>query len=224
MPGTTAQRLSLLFALLLVAAVVVAACQPRLVACGGLATGYAPILAFEFIRSLADLHALFGAAPGPCRTALLAGLGRVNAGDSWLFIPIYGGFLVASLSAARAQRPGLARAALACAVVACGADYAENACLGALAAAIEAPGPALAVLPWATGVKWLLLGVAAALGAQYVSPRPRVRAVLRGLTAVGLVVVALAALWPASFGRLASLGVALGWTALLVADVAAVVP
>ncbi len=218
MATRTLDRIGLVAALLLVAAVVFSATQPPLATCGGLESRYPPILAFEFVRSIADLHAIFGATPSACRTALVAKFDFTNWADTALFIPIYGAFLVFSLLGLRARHPTLARAAVVCAIVACAADYVENACLLQLSADPDHPTAWLALLPWATGVKWLLLAVAGVLGGWLVSARRNVRTLLGALCLGGLVVVALGQVAPHAFGRFASAGVGVSWLILLVAD------
>lgn len=207
-----AERLSLIAALLLVAAVVFSATQPPLALCGGLDPRYPPILAFEFARSVADLHALFGPAPGACRSAVAAKLDLINWLDAALFIPIYGTFLAAGVLSLRARHPRFARLAVALTLVACGADYVENACLLQLSAAPDVPGAWLALLPWATGVKWLLLGAVGVLASRVVSQRRW----LTVLCVLGLGIVVLALWVPSTFGRFASVGVSVSWVMLLV--------
>ncbi len=219
MPPLLASRLALVAALLIVAIGVLGALQPPIVVCGELAKGYAPILAFEFARSVADLHALFGDAPSDCRTTLVAGLNRVNLGDNLLFIPTYGAFLVLSLLALRPRFPQRALVAIACVVIACAFDYAENACLGPLAVNPDLASSWLALLPWATGGKWLLLAVGGALGGSMLGEKPAIRWLATVACALGLVVILLVLALPHVFGRFASVAVGVSWIALLLADV-----
>ncbi len=90
----TAIRISLAAALLLLAVVIFSALQPAMGVCGNLDPTYQPIIAFELARSVADLHAIFGDAHGTCREALTAKFAFLNSGDNFLFIPLYGVFLV----------------------------------------------------------------------------------------------------------------------------------
>ena len=89
----TATRISLVAALLLLAIVVYNLFQPAMTICGDLDPGYQPIIAFELARSVPDLHAIFGDAPGACREALIARFAFINMADDFLFIPLYGIFL-----------------------------------------------------------------------------------------------------------------------------------
>src|SRR5205085_8767822 len=90
----TAHRISLFFGFVVLALTVASVAQPSPPVCGSLPARYAPIIAFELARSVRDLHAIFGALPGACRTAIAARLDFINWTDSLLFIPVYGAFLV----------------------------------------------------------------------------------------------------------------------------------
>ena len=68
--------------------------QPPLAACGDLAPGYAPVIAQELARSVADLQAIFGDGPSACRAALAAKLDFITWADCLVFIPAYGVFLL----------------------------------------------------------------------------------------------------------------------------------
>jgi hypothetical protein len=189
---------------------------PRPQPCGGLAPGYKPILAFEFARSVADLQALFGHAPGACRQAVTAALDRLNLLDALVFIPAYGVFLVLALRAIGGPTSPSTRRAVELALMACAADYAENACLFALAPTPDVASPVLGWLPWVTGVKWLLLALVGLLGGLLVAAeRPRLRWPVLGACVAGAVVVVASHVAPAHFGRWASAGVAVGWLMLL---------
>ncbi len=59
--------------------------QPAPAACGDLAKNYPAVIAEELARSVADLQAIFGAAPSACRTALAAKLNLVTLIDSLVF-------------------------------------------------------------------------------------------------------------------------------------------
>ena len=72
MASKTAHRVSLIFALLILGLVAVNLTLPSPPVCGKLAPNYAPIIAFEMARSVSDLHAIFGDAPGACRVAIAA--------------------------------------------------------------------------------------------------------------------------------------------------------
>lgn len=134
------------------------------VPCGGLAANYPTVLAFELARTLSDLAQIFG--PGACMqqggTTLVDGLNAVNWWDMAAFIPAYGAFLFFFFLARRTAPLWWLGAVLV--VVACGADYVEDWCLAGLASQHTAATQWLAILPWATAVKWIGLGMAVALG------------------------------------------------------------
>ena len=204
----------------LLAVVVAGALAPKPQPCGDLDPHYAPILAFEFARSVPDLHALFGPAPGLCRAAVTTALARVNWADCLLFIPIYGAFLILSLRAVGGTASAWTRRAMWAVLLACLADYAENACLFAIADAPDFASPALTALAWATGAKWLLLAVVGVVSGVLVTRHhPRLRVPVVSACVAGAAVVVAVQVDPAVWGRWASAGVAVGWLVLVVAVV-----
>ena len=217
-----AHRLSLLAAIIVLGIVGYGATLPPMHTCGTLPGDYPPVLAFEFARSVADLHALFGDAPGDCRTVLVRRMDRLNWGDTAVFIPLYGAFLVFFLLGVRPHQPRLARVCIVLALLACAADYAENACLLHLTAQLDRPTVWLASLRWATGVKWLLLAVVGVLGGWLVTQQRQLRLLFGALCALGLLVVVSALANPYAYGRHASAGVAVSWALFIFADAFAV--
>lgn len=215
---TTAHRISLAAGLLLVVVVIYSALQPAMAVCGALDPTYQPIIAFELARSVADLHAIFGPAPGACREALRANFTVLNSGDNFLFIPLYGVFLVFFFLAARGRSPRLARMGAIFILVACAGDYIENACLLRIAANPDVQSAPLSLLPWATGVKWTLLGIAGAIGGLLLSRRGGWRWIVAGLCFAGAALVILAMIDPHRFGRFAANGVTISWIVFLIAD------
>jgi hypothetical protein len=104
-------------------------------------------------------------------------------------------------------------------VVAALGDFAENACLMSLTPALDPSSAWFALLPWATGVKWLGLGVAGAIAAGIHVKSAGARAwnivaALMCAAAFFSTVAAIAA--PAKFGPIISLGVGLSWLAYLI--------
>jgi hypothetical protein len=216
MTSTTAFRISVLCGLAVLALSLYGAFQPAAPACGGLAPGYAPIIAFELARSVADLHAIFGAAPGACRTAIAARMDAINWIDSFPFIPLYGAFLVFFLLGLREQGGRLSTIAVAVVIVACIADYAENACLFHLSGAPDSNSIWLAALKWATGVKWVGLGVAAALAGAVFARGGGLGYLAALLCLASFASTALAMADPAKYGPFVSNGVAVGWLVFLI--------
>lgn len=203
--------------LLTVASLFVGAPQP----CGGLDDGYPPILAFELARTGADLRALFGAAPGPCRTALIDAFDTVNYVDLALFIPAYGTFLLAFFVGVRERGAALARAGLGFTVAAMLFDVLENVCLLALTRDLDGGARWLAILPWVTGVKWLALGDAGLVGGLLLARGGGRFARVGAVLCMAAPFVTLAAIvQPAQFGPYIALGVGASWLAFLVTAVA----
>jgi hypothetical protein len=186
--------------------------------CGDLPASYPPIIAFELARTGADLHALFGEGPGPCRDAMVAAMDRTNVLDLALFIPAYGTFLLAWFLGRRRGR--LATVGVALAAIAVAFDLLENLCLLGLTPAIDPSSAWLARLPWATGGKWLALGAAALLAGVALVDRGRLRQLGAALCALAAIdtVAALAA--PATFGPSLGLTVGLAWLVMLLDAVA----
>jgi hypothetical protein len=215
----TAYRLSLLAGLILLALVGFSATQKEPPVCGNLATNYAPIIAFELARSVSDLHAIFGESAGPCRTAIADRMDYVNSGDSLVFIPAYGAFLVFFFLGLRSRDVRLASVAISISLLACAADYVENASLFHLSANPDVASNWLSLLMWATEVKWVGLGVVNAI-AGYVllaSDRWLYRFAIVPCTvgtAAGLITIQS----PALAGPYLSQAIALGWVAFLLVD------
>ncbi len=215
----TAHRISLIAALLILGLVVYSAMQPPTVPCGELPKGYAPIIAFELARSAADLHAIFGETAGACRSAIVAQLDAVNWVDVLVFIPLYTTFLVFFFLGMRNSNRTVATLAAVLMVVAALADFAENTALFHLSAS---PDGALAWLPWleaATSVKWILLGVGGALGANLLSKIGGYNWALAALCLVSLAAPIAAVGDPHTFGPYVSNGITLSWLVFLFVDV-----
>lgn len=222
MSAGTSYRLSFLFGLLVIALTLYSAMQPPVPVCGGLDKAYTPIIAFELARSAGDLHAIFGAEPGACRTAIAARMDFINTIDSIVFIPIYGAFLFFFFLARRPSRMASLGAALV--VVACLADYVENYALFHLSAAPDAPGQWLALLLWATETKWVGLGIASALGGLLIfSVRNPLSYLALLLCLVGTAASLVSIASPAVIGPQLSNAIALGWLVFLIVAAAGTV-
>ncbi|MGH8178209.1 MAG: hypothetical protein ACREV5_18285 [Steroidobacter sp.] len=209
-------RISLIAGLVILALTGMSMTQEPARPCGALPANYAPIIAFELARSDADLRAIFGATRDACRSDMISRMDAVNWIDVLVFIPLYGVFMAAFFAAMRARREKLATRGIQITVLALGADYFENVCLMLLTPALDASSVWFALLPWATGVKWLALGAAAATAALIFmkgSPRNYVAAAV----CVGtLVATILAMASPAQFGPWLSAGVGASWVVFLV--------
>src|SRR5579871_3050323 len=162
MSSRTSHRISLFFALIVRGLTAISVTQPAPPTCGGLAASYPTIIAFELVRSVSDLHAIFGSAPSACRAAIARQMDYINTIDSFPFIPAYGLFLVFFFLGRREKNSGIAILAVTLTVVACLADYVENYALFHLS-----PDPDRAtwipLLIAGTETKWVGLGIAGAL-------------------------------------------------------------
>ncbi|MEI9996483.1 MAG: hypothetical protein WDM91_17940 [Rhizomicrobium sp.] len=193
--------------------------QAPLVPCGGLAKGYAPVIGEELARNLADLRAIFGGGPSACRNALAAQINAITWIDSLVFIPAYGVFLLFFFLAMVPRDDRSALIGFLLSALALLGDYVENVCLFQITAAPDMMGFSLAVLPWATGLKWLTLGLGAAVGGTILIRTGRLNypaAALCGLAFLGTV---LGIANPRLFGPFISNAVTLAWVVFLIVDI-----
>jgi len=211
-------RISLAAGLLVLAVTLFSVTQEPVRPCGNLPQNYAPIIAFELARSPADLEALFGTQE-PCRSEVVERMDAVNVVDVLVYIPAYGVFMAFFFLGMRGRHATLGTLGLRIAVVAALGDYAENACLMNLTPQLDPASAWFTLLPWATGIKWLGLGAAAAIAAAIYVKASSARlwnylAALLCAAAFVSTVAAMAA--PAMFGPLVGLGVALSWLVYLI--------
>ena len=183
--------------------------------CGALPARYPPIIAFELARSGADLHAIFGTAPGPCRSTMVAAMDAANLLDLALFTPAYGLFLLTAFVGLGRRGRALAGTGARLAVLAVVADVLENLCLLGLVPAIDPTSRWLAILPFATGVKWLALGAAGAVACVGLWPGGRWAKLGAVLCLVTPIATVAAIADPHRFGPLVGAGVAVSWLAIL---------
>jgi hypothetical protein len=223
-PVKLAYRISLGGAIVIVLLTLLSLFQPAMTACGGLAPGYAPVIAEELARSVGDLHAIFGSAPSACRAGLAHQLFVVTWIDCLAFVPAYGAFLLFFFLAMvpRDDRSALLGFILSAAAVI--ADYLENICLFQVAAAPDTAGFALALLPFATGIKWLALGLAGAVGGTILIQSGRLNYPAAALCGLSLFGTALGIANPHLFGAYISGAVALSWLVFLIVDIRGAMP
>ena len=157
-------RISLAAGLLVLAVTLFSATQEPVRPCGNLPQNYAPIIAFELARSAADLDAIFGTQE-PCRSEVIQRIDAINLVDVLVYIPAYGVFMAFFFLGMRARHASLGTLGFRIAIIAALGDFAENACLMNLTPQLDPASLWFALLPWATGIKWLGLGVAAAIAA-----------------------------------------------------------
>ena len=213
--------MSLLAGLMVLAFIGFSLTQKPTPVCGNLATNYAPIIAFELTRSVSDLHAIFGDSAGPCRIAIAREMDSVNMGDSFFFIPAYGGFLFFFFLGLRARDVRLASLAMSITLLACAADYVENECLFHLRATPDVATKWLSLLMWATEVKWVGLGIVNAIGGYVLFASHIGRWLYRFAIvpcSIGIVAALITIPSPAIAGPYLSPAIGLGWVVFLVVD------
>jgi len=220
-------RISLAAGLLVLAVTLLSALQEPVRPCGNLPQNYAPIIAFELARSATDLEAIFGKS-GPllerCGAEAVLRMDAINLVDVLVYIPSYGVFMAFFFLGMRSRHAALGTLGLRIALVAALADYAENLCLMSLTPAVDPSSIWFALLPWATGVKWLGLGVAGAIAAAIYlqSTGARTFNIVAALMCIAAFLSTAAAIAvPAEFGPTVGLGVGLSWLAYLITAAAA---
>jgi hypothetical protein len=214
----TAFRISFAAGALLLALTLLSVTQEPARACGGLQPNYAPIIAFELARTATDLQTLFGDVE-PCRSTLIQRMDAINLIDVLSYIPAYTLFMAFFFLGLRARQSSLATLGLRISIAAALGDYAENACLMNLTPALDPASLWFALLPWATGVKWLGLGAAAAVAALIYlrSAGSRVwKLVAATICVAAFLTTACAMAMPAMFGPAVSLGIGLSWLVFLI--------
>jgi len=211
-------RISFATGLLVLAVTLFSLTQEPVQPCSNLPQNYAPIIAFELARSPADLEAIFGSQE-PCRAGVVARMDAINLVDVLVYIPVYGVFMAFFFLGMRGRHAALGTLGFRIAVSAALGDYAENACLMNLTPQLDPASIWFTLLPWATGIKWLGLGVAGAIAAAiYVqSSGARLWNYLAALLcAAAFLSTAAAIAAPAMFGPVVSLGVGLSWLVYLI--------
>ena len=186
--------------------------------CGGKVPDYPPVVVFELSRDVGDLHTIFCDKPSKERDAVVAEMSRNTRGDSFVFIPLYGAFMIFFFLGARGAWPRLARIGLALSALAILSDYAENYSLFQTLGALDNRAGPYALLPWATGVKWVSLGLGGIVCAFASSTHRLVAATAAALAVVGLALVLLALIDPHAHCGLAPFGILVSWGIFLIAD------
>ena len=198
--------------------------QPAMVVCGNLQPGYAPVIAQELARSVGDLQAIFGANQSACRAALAAKLNFITWADCLVFIPAYGVFLLLFFVAMAARDDRSALIGFFLSAIAVVADYVENVCLFQITAAPDAVGFSLTVLPFATGTKWLALGLAGAVAGTILIQSGRLNYPAAALCGLGFFGTVLGIANPHLFGPFISNAVTLSWIVFLIVDIRGSLP
>jgi hypothetical protein len=124
--------------------------------CGG--SEIAPVVAFQAVRTPADLMAIFGADPTECRMALVDRLRMSTERDLFLFIPIYASFLAVLGFAMNGSRL-LLLFLLAAVLVTVAGDAVETLSQLWVLESIDGGAYHLAALSWGNGFKTLGLSL-----------------------------------------------------------------
>lgn len=214
-----AYRISLGGAAVVLLLVLVSAFQPAPMACGDLARTYPAVLAQELARSPGDLQAIFGDEPSACRTVLANKINLVTLLDSLVFIPAYGSFLLFFFLAMVPRDEHAAFLGFVLSAVAVVGDYVENACLFQLTPPPDVAELWLGLLPWATGVKWIALGLAGAVGGTILIRSGRVNYPAAAACGLGFLGTVLGIANPHLFGPYISDAVTLSWIVFLIVDI-----
>jgi hypothetical protein len=202
--ATLAHRIALAAGLLGIVIVVVFGLVP-IRECGTVPSKNA-VIAEELARTQADVDAIFGSAPGTDCTAQRAhDLTVQTIIDCVAFVPAYGALMLFFFLAMVPRDEYAAFAGFVLSAVAMVADYAENACLFLINDHPFTPGWALAMIPLATGVKWLSLGFASAVGGLILLKAGRANYLAAFLCALGLLGPVLAIANPHVFQPMAGL-------------------
>jgi len=183
-----------------------------------IAPGYgAPVLAFEFAGSQADLEAIFGFYTDPQQVKRLAAMRAGNEQD-YLYMLLYAGFLASGCLALWRElrlRPLLAAAALP--IVAALCDAYENWLLFDIQAAFTAGdySPAMASLPYPVAAKFLLLAATNIVIGAAATQMGRWWALFGTLAMLAAIPTAMAIVTPAAFAWALIPSTAGGWMLLL---------
>jgi hypothetical protein len=185
----------------------------------GIHPGYgAPVIAFEFARSEADLFAVFGTSADPLQVARLAAMRAGNEQD-YLFMLLYAAFLGSGCFALwRELRLRWLLAAALLPVFAALCDAYENWLLFDIQAAFTLGdySPAMASLPWPVAAKFLALTLTnAAIGYAMVQ-MGRWWQFAGTLVLIPCLATIMALIAPAGFGWTLTAAIGAGWFALLV--------
>lgn len=184
--------------------------QLGLVACGPTG-GLGPIIAFELVRSPAEVAALFGAPP--CTAPFVVWQKAALALDGLGFIPFYTAFLILGAVAAGAR--GRIKIVVFTAIALAGlSDEVEGYILGRILDGLPGTQRQVDALFWVVHIKFALLGLGTlAIGALLLRAR-RLSVVMPGVAIGGGALIALGGLARAPDPRMMT-GFAIAWIVLL---------
>lgn len=176
-----------------------------------------PVIRFEWVRTPAEVQALFG--EEPCRSRLAAAMDRVNRIDSYAFIPAFTLFQLFAAWALRGSGRGVAAAVALAAAVAALCDWGEDSLLFAITASLPGEQAQIDRLFWLVRAKFALLALAAG-GLGLLLTRTGGASRWIGCVMIGCGAAALAGL---AEPRLLGPAIGLAWAALLAAAMTMVI-
>jgi len=190
--------------------------------CGDLPASSPVIVSFELSRSIDDLGQIFGprvhtvgeACERPAVNKLIHRLDTRNRADERIIIPLYVVFLFSFFLGMRGLDLRLSWTGAVVAVLAGVADCVEDVCLGHLSHDYHLPSLWLALLPWATSVKWMALGVTGLLGGFIFAKRGGWRVLLAELAAV-IFAATIAAVFDRALAPYLAVALLTSWPALI---------
>ncbi len=204
-------RLCLAAGIIVVVVQAVMGTVPNTEPCGP-TNGLPAILAFELVRSPADVEVLFG--NEPCRSRMIKAMDQINSIDAFLFIPAFVSLLVLGALAVSPQGRLLAALAIVVTIVAGICDQLEDQILLNITASMPGEQSQIDYLFWLVRIKFAMLGI----GPVFIgSLLLRMRRLESGL---GLLMVAggiAATIGTLGSYQLMTPGIGIGWIALLIA-------
>lgn len=211
-----AWRLCLVVGLVLVGLTLLIGSVEGMRACDGSAA-LDPMIRFEWVRTVDEVRALFGAEP--CRSTLAGAMDGANRIDIFAYIPTFTLFQLFAAWALHRWGRHVALTAAAAAIVAAVCDQAEDQILLAITASLPGEQGQIDMLFWLVRVKFALLAVAGACLGLLLTRRTGATRWL----GIAMIVGAAVALVGQAAPQLLTPGIALAWTALLIAALISVV-
>ena len=186
---------------------------PNIEACGD-SGDLGSIIAFELVRTPAEVAALFG--EQPCRTAFLSAMRQATWLDALAFIPAYSALLILSLIALRRYGPKIALAGIAATLLGAVADEIEGVLLFQIMDPLPGSQSAIDWLIVMVRAKFALLGLGTALAGWLLVVRRNGFGWLAGAIIALGGIVTLSILLGDNFAPTMVLGATVAWAALFV--------
>ncbi len=180
--------------------------------------GRAPdMLAFELVRSVDDVNAIFANTTPGCRDGMARAMNQINRIDLPFYILIYSAFMVSAalFESAKSKQRRWLWGLLAAAIAVLG-DFLETGILLQMTDDLADPGEWIGPLIFSTWLKWLALGGFAGLVAVLTLQQSPRRWLIGLINLLAALVTLLALFMPAKFGGLMGVALFAGWIALWV--------